>query len=73
VVPLLVLLTAMVTGVAIVLASLRITAALAGPGAWCGLPRVIDMARTRRPLGPDDDPEFLAELRRRLMRGDFAS
>jgi hypothetical protein len=70
-VQLLVACAAMVTGLAVVLASLRLTAALAGPGAWRGHPRVA--ARTWRPLGPDDDPEFLAELRRRLMRGDFAA
>jgi hypothetical protein len=72
-VQLLVLCAAMVTGLAVVVASVRITAALAGPGAWRGQPRFAGGARTWRPLGPDDDPEFLAELRRRLTRGDFAA
>jgi hypothetical protein len=27
-------------------------------------------AATRPPIGPDDDPEFLGELRRRIHRGD---
>jgi hypothetical protein len=72
-VQLLIVCAAMVTGVAVVLASLRITAALAGPGAWRGQPRVTSGPRARRPLGPDDDPEFLAELHHRLARGDFAA
>ena len=72
-VQLLIVCAATLAGVAVVLASLRITAALAGPTAWRGQPRVTGGTRTMRPLGPDDDPEFLSELRRRLRRGDFAT
>jgi hypothetical protein len=72
-VQLLIVCAAMVTGVAVVLASLRITAALAGPDAWRGQPRVTSRPRARQALGPDDDPEFLAELHHRLARGDFAA
>jgi hypothetical protein len=41
----------------------------AGPGRVRAAPR----AHRRKPRAPDDDREFMTELRRRIDRGDFSA
>ncbi len=52
--------------------SLVVLVPVVGPVLWfvAGRPRDLPEAPLPRPLAPDDDPEFLRELRRRVRRDD---
>ena len=45
------------------------TGGVPGPGRVRAAPR----AHRRKPRAPDDDREFMTELRRRIDRGDFSA
>jgi hypothetical protein len=68
-VPVLLLFAVVLTGLAVPFLSLWLTlrpSAISSDGSLPA-PRVVPV----RPLGPDDDPDFIEQLRRRIDRGDL--